>query len=302
MSAPAAPCPLCATAAGPAVERHGAFLLRWCPSCDLQFADPMAAPDRDFYETHALYCGPESRYTSPRLLNWDQRAFLRDRPRPGGALLEVGCGTGYFAEAARRAGYRVTGVDPSRTQLELARRRFGLDDLHAVTLADFARGAAPASFDVVTAFQVLEHVVDPLGFIGEARRLLRSGGYLAVGVPHWRAWRLFRDPLDAPPNHLTRWSRRSLGVALARGGLEIVAVREHRSAYNLLLRRLRLGVLRRLMRRRAEGGGGVPDRAILALSLGKVRLLQALDLPARLLLAALRAPGVLLYALARAPA
>ena len=296
------PCPVCGTAGASKLrERHGRFLLRHCTGCDVEFADPMEEADREFYEQHALYCGPETLYTSPRLLNWDQRCFLRDRPCPGGALLDVGCGTGQFAEAARRTGYTVTGLELSRTQFALARRRFAGIVFHPLTLAEFAGSAAGGSFDIVTAFQVLEHVADPCGFIDEARRLLKRGGYLAVGVPCWRAWSVLRDPLDAPPNHLTRWSRRSLAGALARGRFEVVRLAEHRSAYNFLLRHLRLGLLRRAMilSSRAARAPASPSPAVLALSIAKVRLLMALDLPARALFAAMRAPGVMLYALAR---
>ncbi len=295
-------CPVCGGAGPfPAVERHGRFVLHLCAGCDVQFADPMEEAGRDFYERHELYCGPETLFTSPRLLNWDQRMFLRDRPSAGGALLDVGCGAGQFAEAARRAGYRVTGLDLSRSQLERGRRRFPLVAFHAMTLADFAP-AAGRVFDVVTAFQVLEHVARPAAFVAEARRRLAPRGYFAAGVPAWRAWKALRDPLDAPPNHLTRWSRASLVGALERGGFEVLRVREHRSVYGFLLRHLRLGLLRRLMRRAARSGTAgtaSPGAAVLGLSIAKARVLAAVDVPAGALLGMLRAPGVTLYALAR---
>jgi SAM-dependent methyltransferase len=255
-----------------------------------------------FYDSHPLYGGPESLHVSPRLLNWDQRCFLRDRPRPGGVLLDVGCGTGQFVEAARKAGYRARGLDLSTAQLEVARRRFRDVEVQAGRVHDYAEGMPPGSFDIVTAFQVLEHVADPLGFLADLRRLLRPDGYLAVGVPTWRVWRTFRDPDDAPPNHLTRWSGPSLSRALGDGGFTILTLREHRSAYNFLLRRVRLGLIRRLMRRsaRAGGQGRVADAAVV-MSVAKVRALTALDLLLRPGLTVLGAPGVTLYALARAP-
>jgi len=283
------------------MEHHGSYTLRLCGTCDVQFADPLEEPGQSFYETHSRYTGPELLYTTPRALNWDQRWFLRDRPCSGGALLDVGCGTGYFLAAARRAGYRVSGLDLSRPQLELARRLFGLTDLYPTTLAEYARSRAAGSLDVVTAFQVMEHVADPVAFIRDARALLVPGGYLAVGVPNWRVWQIFREWLDHPPHHLTRWSRTSLRKALELGGFEIVRLREHRSAYSFFLRYLRLGLLRSAMKRLSPSRESVPapNTAVLALSVAKVRLLQWLDLPAQALLNAIRAPGIILYALAR---
>ncbi len=300
-------CPLCASpGSSSAVEHHGRFVLRWCRACDLQFADPLLEAGRDFYEGDALYSSPEAAYVSPWTLNWDQRCFLHDRPARDGALLDVGCGTGQFLEAARRTGYRVTGIDPSRRQLEVARARFGLTDLHALTLAEYAHQASGAAFDVVAAFQVLEHVADPLGFLAEARRLLRPGGQLAVGVPNWRMWSVLREPMDAPPNHLTRWSTTSLRAALERSGFEVLREREHRSVHGYLLRHVRLGLLRRAMSRSAASDAPgqaekplAPRSTVLAASIAKTRTVMGVDYALRPLLAILGIPGVTLYALAR---
>jgi len=285
------------------MERHGAYALHRCRHCDVQFADPLQEPGQQYYETLWRYNGPEIHFTSPWALNWDQRCFLRDKPRPSGRLLDIGCGTGYFAVAAQRAGYHVTGLDLNRAQLEIARQSFGLADLHATTLAEYARGVPAGSLDVVTAFQVLEHVAAPMDFVAEAVRLLTAGGYFAVGVPNWRVWQVFREPLDCPPHHLTRWSAASLVRALERGGLQVITVREHRSAYSFFLRHLRLGILRRVMKRsRSEpDAGDARHQAVVALSVIKARMLVLADLPARALLTAIRAPGGLLYALARRP-
>ena len=214
-------------------------------------------------------------------------------------MLDVGCGTGYFAEAARQAGYRVAGLDGSRPQLDLARKRFGLTDLYPETLAEYARHAPAGTFDVLTAFQVLEHVADPVAFLTQARRLIARDGYVGLGVPNWRMWSIFREPLDAPPNHLTRWSRTSILTVLERGGFEPLKIREYRSAYGFLLRHVRVGLLRRAMGS-PRGPSSGPRSTVLTLAIAKVRILRLLDLPARAILNAVRAPGVCLYALARA--
>src|SRR3989449_10352969 len=132
-------CRVCgATGAFSAVERHGRFTVLHCLACDVQFSEPMEAAGDAFYDSHELYAGPEIWYTSTRTLQWDQRMFLRDRPRPGGRLLDVGCGTGYFIAAARRDGYQGSGIDLSHGQLEVARQRFGVTHVHGRTLAGYA--------------------------------------------------------------------------------------------------------------------------------------------------------------------
>lgn len=285
-----------------------------CRACDLDFSDPLEEAGPSFYDSHALYTGPEALCASRHLLNWDQRRFLADAPAAGGRLLDVGCGTGQFLAAARCRGYHVAGIDPSRIQVEWSRRRFGLMDVHVLSVEEFAR-RAPLPFDIVTAFQVLEHVADPLAFLGTVRRLLVPGGHVALGVPCRGGWRALRDPLDMPPNHLTRWSAVAIHRALAAAGFDTLWVHEHRSAYNFMLRHVRLGVLRRLMRRAVAGptvdaapGDGpagpgrdhLPSATLLALAVGKARALMALDVLLEALLAAVGAPAAELYALARA--
>ena len=312
-------CPVCSTGGSfSAVERHGRFTVLHCPACDVQFSEPMEAAGDAFYDSHELYAGPEIWYTSTKTLQWDQRMFLRDRPHPGGRLLDVGCGTGYFIAAARADGYHVSGIDLSHGQLEVARRRFGLTDVHALTLDEYAGRVAPMSFDLVTAFQVLEHVADPAAFLRKIRTLVAPEGFVAIGVPNWRVWSLLREPLDRPPNHLTRWSARSLHDALTRADFEVVRIREHRSAYGVMMRGLRLGVLRRAMQARsgmqekpavpvAPGETGAEgttatrtSAAVLTLAVAKARLLTMVDVPVGMALGAIRAPGCLVYALARA--
>lgn len=102
-------------------------------------------------------------------------AFPSGRPR----LLDIGCGTGLFLE--RRAGdCESMGVDLSPQALGYARGR----RLPRLTRADAARLPFPdASFDVLTAFDLIEHVRDDQGLVDEIWRVLRPGGFLLATVP-----------------------------------------------------------------------------------------------------------------------
>ena len=122
---------------------------------------------------------------------------------PGAALLDLGCGPGTITAdlAARVAPGRVVGVDASAAVLEEARaaaERAGV----AVELvrADAADLPFPdASFDVVHAHQVLQHVADPVAVLREARRVCRPGGLVAVRDSDYAAMTWFPRPagLDA---------------------------------------------------------------------------------------------------------
>ena len=92
-------------------------------------------------------------------------------------LLDVGCATGVFLDLARTAGWDLRGVELSARHAGYARDTFALDVWHGDFLA---APFAPASFDAITMWDFLEHVLDPRAVVAQARRLLAPGGLLLV--------------------------------------------------------------------------------------------------------------------------
>jgi SAM-dependent methyltransferase len=100
-------------------------------------------------------------------------------PVGGGRLLDVGCNLGDLLHAAQARGWRADGLEINRTNADWLRRQ-GLK-IYAEPL-ESAR-IESASYDVLVANQVLEHVFTPNDFLEQAFRVLRPGGLLFVGVP-----------------------------------------------------------------------------------------------------------------------
>ena len=108
------------------------------------------------------------------------RRILREQNADilGKTLLDVGCGGGILAEAFARLGMRITGIDPSASSVETARRHAGGQGLSI----DYSVGAgeslpfADASFDYVSCCDVLEHVQDVNAVLTEVDRVLKPGG------------------------------------------------------------------------------------------------------------------------------
>jgi ubiquinone/menaquinone biosynthesis C-methylase UbiE len=102
----------------------------------------------------------------------------------GKRVLDAGCGTGYGAVRLARAGARrVVGVDITRAVVEAARA----NETPALTFeqGDLARlRYADASFDLVTCFEVIEHVPEPSAVLGELARVLGRDGVLAISSPN----------------------------------------------------------------------------------------------------------------------
>jgi 2-polyprenyl-3-methyl-5-hydroxy-6-metoxy-1,4-benzoquinol methylase len=99
-----------------------------------------------------------------------------------GLLVEFGCAAGHFLNVGRQRGWEVQGIDASRNLVEYARHHLNLN----VSVARSIRqaGIEPSSVDVIYSEHVLEHLVDPLGMLGEMREALREGGYLVITAPN----------------------------------------------------------------------------------------------------------------------
>ena len=95
--------------------------------------------------------------------------------------LDVGCSTGFVVEAARNEGWDAIGIDLNPSAIEFGRSR-GLD-LRAVALED--AGFAPGSFDALSLFDVLEHLLDPARTLRACSELLSPGGILFLYVPNF---------------------------------------------------------------------------------------------------------------------
>jgi SAM-dependent methyltransferase len=145
-------------------------------------------------------------------------AYLLPHLRPGFRLLDVGCGPGTISIdlAGRVAPGRVVGIDAAEGPLEAARRAAAAAEVANVTfqVADaMALPFADASFDVVHAHQVLQHVPDPVGMLREMRRVCRPGGIVAARDSDYAA--MTWHPADPA---LTGWLDLYERTARASGG------------------------------------------------------------------------------------
>ena len=142
-----------------------------------------------------------------------------------GWLLDVGCAAGFFLAEAQ-AHYEVQGVELSAWSSAYARERLKLP----VITGSLQQAALPADhFDVVTLWDVIEHVPDPVPLLAEAARVLKPGGRLVLTTGDWgSAYAQHRGAdwhLMTPPWHLTMFSRTTLQRAAERAGLRVVAWR-----------------------------------------------------------------------------
>jgi ubiquinone/menaquinone biosynthesis C-methylase UbiE len=170
-------------------------------------------PDRSVVYTHGQH---ESVLRSHRRRTAaNSAAYLLPHLRPGAALLDVGCGTGTITAdlADAVAPGPVSVVDSSADAIEQARLTlagrnvaFVVGDVHALDFPD-------ASFDIVHAHQVLQHVADPAAALAELRRVTRPGGLVAVRDSDYEAMTWYPE---APA--VQAWLDLYRRVARANGG------------------------------------------------------------------------------------
>ena len=149
----------------------------------------------------------------------DSAAYLLAHLRAGMDLLDVGCGPASITAdlAERVAPGRVVALDAAAGALEAARatlRERGLSEQVEVTSGDvMALPFEDASFDVVHAHQVLQHLADPVGALAEMRRVTRPGGIVAVRDAVYSAMTWFPEPAG-----MEQWRSVYMATARANGG------------------------------------------------------------------------------------
>ncbi|MFQ6057613.1 MAG: class I SAM-dependent methyltransferase [Anaerolineae bacterium] len=139
----------------------------------------------------------------------------------GQRLLDVGCHIGVFLEIAQERGWEAWGVEPSHWAAEQAQAK-GLQVING-TLEEAA--FPDASFDVVTMWDVIEHLTDPLGELREVNRVLKEGGLLCVHTMDIES-PLARVLGERWPwlmeMHLYYFSRRTLTSMLEKAGFGVI--------------------------------------------------------------------------------
>jgi 2-polyprenyl-3-methyl-5-hydroxy-6-metoxy-1,4-benzoquinol methylase len=199
-----------------------------CPgSCGALASTRVSA--RDYHESlwEAVPEGLRPRYMAARL------SFLLAHAPAGARVLDVGCGEGWFTGALARAGREAVGIDVAQEPLRRARAREPELDVRLVP----PEGRWPledVSFDAVWAGEVVEHVADTAGWLSEVRRVLRSGGALALSTPaHGPLARLalglsgraFAAHFDPRSEHLRFYTRRTAVALLQDFGFERIETR-----------------------------------------------------------------------------
>lgn len=219
-------CPVCSCPSRERLFDKDGFPIARCGSCSHVYVDAQLGSSdlqerygEDYYQGgvfHDYLAERDERIASARAY-----CALISTLKPSGRLLDVGCATGFFLEAAS-AHWQVTGVELSPFAADYARREFG----HSVLTGDITDVDLPdGSFDVVTLWNTIEHMSEPRDSIGRVAQLAAPDALVVVTTGDVTGTLARRSLVDwelmAPPEHMHFFSPRTITLLLERAGLEV---------------------------------------------------------------------------------
>lgn len=188
-----------------ALNHTSNYQMRRCADCSLEYADPFASPGAEWYGVL---------YSHLKLFPGNRWEFgeVKKSIAQGQNVLDYGCGDGKFLNFISDKTSNAFGCDFSPHAIDRVKQNgFTADVLSTSGDSDLVRSRGP--FDHIVAFHVLEHLDRLSSLFDLAGAVAGQHTNLWVAVPSdMRADRVFgaTDPLDQPPHHLSRWSRKSL--------------------------------------------------------------------------------------------
>jgi 2-polyprenyl-3-methyl-5-hydroxy-6-metoxy-1,4-benzoquinol methylase len=230
-----------------------------CSICEVKFWYPFKNPGPEWYkecEQNQMHRSFEDKeyfiwLSENRSIT---KHFFNDVPHKlanGLKLLDVGCGTGGFLLQAKKIGYDVTGVDFDPEQIKVA-QSFGLADTFQGDVVEFLN-KHPGEFDVITGFEIIEHLDNPREFLEAIYKALKPGGVLCLSTPNNRRIGPKNEFWDFPYHHLSRWTKRSLENVITLENFKHIKVKEE-LPLSFLVSKTRFGFGAFLRKKKAKDG------------------------------------------------
>ncbi len=222
-----------------------------CSHCNLRYIDPCLSPEsmentyesdetlssfhsfhEGYYDYGSLMCESKTSRDFKKALKLLESDCLDKKNL---SILDIGAGNGFFLAVAKERGWKVTGIDSSQKNVELAKQKFNLDLIRA-NFSSYKKDEN--KFDVISFWDVIEHLSDPNSAINEAKEILTPDGQLLIGAPNdqsllrylsmlinWATFGSVKKGIDKIYffEHVAYFNLRSLKELMGRNGLELTS-------------------------------------------------------------------------------
>ncbi len=213
-------CPICSQNSSKLIDPDFCnYQLYRCNNCQVVYCSPFKAPVFDFY-TEADDILSKNRHYKHNPWYSDhptQKAKILENGA-GKTALDLGCGNGAYLEFVSKRGFDVVGVDLDKTSLNAAKtRNFSHKaEFFNMTLADVHEKFPDLRFDVISAFEVVEHLDNPKEVIELIHKMLKPGGHFIGTLPSFERYLIKKINMvyEVPPYHLTYWTEKTWKNAL----------------------------------------------------------------------------------------
>lgn len=237
-------CRLCGSEQNKILFKKRAFLIVKCRKCSFVFAIADTDSNLNSQQIYGeeYFIGKKSqgfsdyeRFRDVISRNSEYRISLIQKYRACGNLLDVGCALGFFLETARKKGWNVWGIEISDYAVVHCKNRLGLS-VFANRTGDYSN-LPDNLFDVITMYDLIEHVEDPVFLLREMKKKLKLDGLLVIETPDVTSFysNILKkySPYIRPPAHLSFFSKYTLNRALESVGLKVETIAYSKKIVNL---------------------------------------------------------------------
>jgi 2-polyprenyl-3-methyl-5-hydroxy-6-metoxy-1,4-benzoquinol methylase len=191
-----------------------------CQECHLRYTTLVPNDLSDVYESESLYASLlKTDNAADAYREYKKNRFARERvdiisevcgPLENLSILDVGAGTGFFLEAAAEAKAKCTGLELSKEVCEFVESKYGVSMINS-SLTELDEGE---KFDVITMFDLIEHVYEPLELMKKAKKHLNENGIIFIYTPNFDSFNIKvlkeNSNLVMPGIHLTYFNSESI--------------------------------------------------------------------------------------------
>ncbi len=224
-------CPVCNGETFFTWGKAGAYSILRCECCGLGVTSPFPSQEILAKANSEIYqAGQRIRIYLSKQGYFEKRyrKYIKSikRYKEHGALLDIGCSIGLFLKIARQNGFATTGVELNTDCADFGRKHFNID-IYSKRIEDLS--FPEETFDVITIFDVLEHIPDMDRFLLELGRILKKDGLLMLQSPNIDSFmaRLTKTKWNwlTPPDHLYHFTPGSITRLLESRGYCIKGIK-----------------------------------------------------------------------------